>query len=313
MRRVSLLVPCVLFVLCGCGTTTPSSSHADPTLVQLTGSAVQAFDIGAFERAARFYELALDRARVIDDSLEVAKNAQNLAACRIKLGQFDEASPLLLDAKGEFERNKMDVSAVLLLQAAVAKGKGDAAGAGALLDQVLQSGSSKPASRLQAYIVKTDLACDAGNREDAEVNLNRAKRLGGSVSDDALRGGVARVEGRVELLKAHPTTAAAAFDREADSLKKAHRYREMAAALDRSGSAWSDAGGAQQAADRFFRAARSFHAQGDLVAALKSVDRAMTASKQTSDQEQAARIAALLNEIKAELDKASAAPDAKSP
>ncbi|HEY8240680.1 MAG TPA: hypothetical protein VIH35_04495, partial [Kiritimatiellia bacterium] len=213
----------------------------------------------------------------------------------------------------EFARNRMDVSSVLLLQAAVAKGKGDLAGAQLLLGQVLKGGSSKPASRLQAYIVKTDIACDAGNLAEADLVLKRAERMADSVSDDALRGGVARVGGRVQLLKKNPAVAAAKFDQEAKLLQRAHRYREMPAALDRAGAAWLDAGGMGPAADRFYRAARSWYAQGELVAALKSVDQAMSAAQLGKDKDLAAGIAVLLAEIGEAVKTSAAQADAKNP
>jgi len=285
----------------------------DAALVQLTKSAVQAFDIGAFDRAARFYELALDRAREIDDGIEIAKNASNLAACKIKLGKLDEAEPLLAEAKTEFIKWRSDSTGVTLLQAQVAKARGDTAGAAALLEDVLQWGGAKPEARLQAWIMKTDIACDASNRDGASAGLKKVQSLSDSVSDKSLRGGAARVTGRVELLKGNAAQAAAEFDRETSYLQAAHRYREMADALNRAAAAWLEAGGTQQAADRYYRAARSAYAQGDLVEALKSIDLAMSAAQKAGDKNLAGGIAALMSEISAAVKSAAPQADAAAP
>ncbi len=312
--RAVLFVPCVLFVLCGCSSPAPKPEDLpDPALLQFTKSAVQAFDIGAFDRAARFYELALDRAREIDDGIGIAKNASNLAACKIKLGKLDEADPLLAEAKTEFVKWRTDSTGVTLLQAQVAKARGDTAGAAALIEDVLKWGGAKPESRLQAWIMKTDIACDAGNRDEALAGLGKVHGLADSVSDDSLRGGAARVSGRVELLKGNAALAAAEFDRETAYLQKARRYREMSAALDRAAGAWLEAGGPQQAADRYYRSARSAYAQGDLVAALKSIDLAMNAAQKAGDKNLAAGITALMSEITAAVKSAMPQADATSP
>ncbi|MFH0907729.1 MAG: tetratricopeptide repeat protein [bacterium] len=324
MKRVSsvrcrvsariLLVPWVAFVLSGCSTPVPRpDSRPDAELVQLSKSAVQAFDIGAFDRAARFYELALERARRIDDGIEVAKNASNLAACKIKAGKLEEAEPLLAEAKAEFTKWRKDSTGVTLLQAQIAKERGDMAGTAALLKDVLLWGGAKTESRLQAYIMMADMACDAGNRDEATVALRKVNTLAGSVSEPALRGGAARVSGRVALLKGNTAQAAAEFDREIAFLQKAHRYREMAAALDRAGAAWLESGGEQQAADRYYRAARSTYAQGDIVAALKSIDRAMDAAQKAGDENLAAGISALMGEISAAVKSAASQEDAPAP
>ena len=315
-RRLSLLCLIMGFsgLLTGCSSPAPRPENLpDPTLVQLTKSAVQAFDVGAFERAARFYELALDRARETDDGIEVARNASNLAACKIKLGQFDEADALLAEAKTEFVKWRTDSTGVTLLQAQVAKARGDTAGASAHVEEVLAWGGAKPESRLQAWITKTDIACDAGDRDGAYAGLRKVQGLAGDVSDDALRGGAARVSGRVELLKGNAALAAADFDREAAYLQKAHRYREMSGALDRAAAAWLEAGGTQQAADRYYRSARSAYAQGDLVAALKTIDLAMNAAQKAGDKNLAAGITALMGEISAAVKSAKPQADATSP
>ena len=54
-----------LLLAASCSSPAPKAEDLpDPTLLQLTKSAIQAYDIGAFDRAARFYELHFDSAEV---------------------------------------------------------------------------------------------------------------------------------------------------------------------------------------------------------------------------------------------------------
>jgi tetratricopeptide (TPR) repeat protein len=299
------LVPCVLFVLSGCASPPKANDNTDITLVQFSTSAQQAFELGSYERAARFYELALDRAWAIDDGPEVANNAFNLAAVDIVLGRLDEADAVLVAALGEFERLNRNTADVLLLQSRVAQARGDAARSGALLDEAMQMAKSDDA-RLQAWILKADLACDAGDLALAEKNLAEAQSLFDATKDDALRAGVARVSGRVYQSKEQPAQAAEEFDREAAFQQKAHRYPEMARALDRAGQAYQAAGNHAGAADRWYRASRSRYAQKDAAGALKLIDAAMKAATDSGQKGLQGQVSALFEMIREDVDAASA-------
>jgi tetratricopeptide (TPR) repeat protein len=300
-------VPCVLFALSGCGTTKAKSEPADATLVQLTKSAMQAFEIGAYTRAARFYELALNRAWMIDDPQEAANNAFNLAACRILGGELDAADRALDSARGAYERIGRDTTPVTLLEAKLALAKGERERAEALIEQALAQARSDD-DRLQAWILRTDAASDEVATDQAVKALASARRLFNDTSDPALKAGVARVSGRVALLQNDPAKAAAEFDLEAAFQQDAHRYAEMAQALDRAGGAYRQASKPADAAGRWYRAARSMAAQARYAEALVLVDKAMDAAVAGGSEAQKAEIRALFEQIRGEVGQGNAAP-----
>lgn len=297
----------LLLGLAGCATPNappPEEQYRDPVLVQLDSSARAAFADGNFERAARFYELALTRARTADYGLEVAKAAYNRGACLLLLKRAEPARAALQEAAAEFTRLRRDPSPAWLLEARAARLLGDTAAASELVDRVLTLGRDQDV-RLQAWLIKGGLAAEAGQVVEAKKALSEVRQL--LRDDPALRAGVAALGGQIALAENRPADAALQFDKEAAFMQRAARWADMADALRRSGEAYKKAAQEGPAAQRLYRAARSWYGQGQLVPALQAMELAVDAAGRAGDDVLAADAGRLLEEIRQAVGVAKAA------
>ena len=301
------LVLLVLTGLCGCASAPVPPDEApfqDPMLVQQDGAARAAFADGNYERAARFYELALTRARATDNGSEVAKAAYNRGACLLLLKQAEPALGCLREASAEFARLGLDPSPAWLLEARAARLAGDTVAVTSLVERVLSQGRHD-SIRLQAWLIRGTLAAEAGQSEAARVALKEARRR--LTDDPALRAGVAGLAGLVALSEEKTADAALSFDKESAFLQRAARWPDMAESLRRAGEAYARAGQPRDAALRFFRAARSLAGQGSWVPALQAAERALTTAHAAGDESLTADTTRLVEEIRQTVGMAQAA------
>jgi tetratricopeptide (TPR) repeat protein len=259
MRR--FFVALALLTLAGCASS-PTSTVApkDRELSRTSNLARVAFEEGATAKAIDLYGKALNRARAMDDATEIGNVAYNLALCHILLGQLDQASASLAEAKAAFERSGSNPTDVLLLEATVAQRRGRLEQALSLADQVL-SASPDENDLVQATLLKGTIACGQDDPARARTALVEADQY--HVTNVVLLAGRERLAGSIFLLERNPAEAAVAFDRAAALFQGAKHYRDMALALRRAGEAYREAGDTQNAADRLFRAQRSLAAQGE--------------------------------------------------
>lgn len=291
----------------GCASPTsppPEQQYQDPVLVQLDASARAAFGEGHYDHAARFYELTLTRARAADLSSEVAKAAYNRGACLLLLKKPEEAREALREASAEWGRQRKDPSSAWLLEARAARQLGEIPAVTALVERVLAEGRDDTV-RLQAWLIKGDLAVEAGDLELARKALKEARAL--LTQDPGLRAGVAGLSGRLSLANQRPADAGLQFDKEAAFYQRAARWSDMADALNRAGLAYAKAGQPSDAALRFYRSARSLYGQGQWVPALKTIERAVEAAAAVDDGALAADIGRLLEDIRQAVGLAQAA------
>ncbi len=308
MNRQTLSVVLV-FYLCGlvsflvltsCTTSArPKEEAIDAEFAVAMSAGRSAFDQGLIEQAATLYQRALKRARVMDSAMAIGDAAYNLAACHIRLGQFEKASALLAEAKTEVLSVRGDISDIVLVEAKVARLQGRPAEALALTEQVLSGAvaTSTNSHRLQAHLLRGQIACDKGDAALAVQQLQMAEKFATGMSDAGIRAGLSRLAGRIYLIQKEPVRAAREFDRETFLLQQAEQYAQMASALQRAAASYLQAGNYRLAADRYFRAARSSFAQGQNSAALELGNLALSAADNAADQKAVARARALLNEI----------------
>lgn len=296
--KSNLMAILVVLGLAGCASPPPpppEQQMMDPVLVQQDASARAAFAEGNYERAARFYELALARARAADLGPEIAKAAYNQGACLLLLKRAEPARNALREASAELARQRRDGSSAWLLEARAARLLGDRAGAVELADRVLTLGRDREV-RLQAWLLKGSLAAEQGDLPVARQALKEARRL--LEDDPALRAGVAGLAGQLALADQRPEQAGMEFDKEAAFYQRASRWADMADALRRSGQAYAVAGRPADAALRFFRSARSLYAQGQLVPALYAMEKAAEFAAAAGDAALTADTGRLLEEIR---------------
>ena len=257
MRR--LVIALTILTLVGCATP-PTAPPKDKELSRTGDLARAAFEEGATARAADLYGQALNRAHAMDDATEIGNAAYNLALCQILLGQLDQASAALVEAKAAFQRGGSNPADVLLLEATIAQRQGQLEQALSLADQVL-SASPDESHRFQAALLQGTVACQQDDPARARTALAEASQH--HTANAALLAARERLVGNIFLLEGNPAEAAAAFDRAAALFRTAKHYRDMALTLRRAGEAYREAGDTRRAEDRLLRAQRSLAAQGE--------------------------------------------------
>lgn len=313
MKKTAVVMMMVVAAaLSGCATASrenpvPDIRDTDPMIVQLSDTARKAFESGETATAVAMYQRALDRARAMDNSREIGRNAYNLASCLIQLEDWDDAFKLLAEAERETLRAGDDAGPVLLLGAETARRRGDVKQAEALLNR-LESRAVTDLVAGQSYVMRAHLACDRGDASRAEGHLNRARGYLRKAEDAGLAGSIAEVSGRIAVMNEKWADAAAAFDREAAWMQRSERLPEMADALERAGQNYQKAGKIDAAADRFFRSSRSWMAQGNYLDALRVIEQAVAMTPEDGgDAETMAVIAELFEDIRKSVEEKSQA------
>jgi hypothetical protein len=286
--------------LFGCSSTPPDSRpKQDTELLNAARSAQQAYQRGQFETAANQYRLALQRARVMDAAGSIGDQAYNLALSLIAADQLDAAQALLDEAERELTRAGEPLADVLLTQARLVRvrsGRGASAAIERQLRRVLDDPRSQatPVHRAQVALLRADLACDRGDGATAADYLAESQALlGAEPPTTPIHAHIARVRGRIHGLNNEPEQAGRTFDEEADIMRANRRYRDMAKALRRGGDAYRQAGKAATAVDRYYRAARSWLAQGRSAEAAQDMSAAEQLAGQLRDDQWRRRLALL--------------------
>ena len=200
------------------------------------------------------------------------------------------------EAGYDAQRAGTDPIEPLLLRAKVAMLRQQPAEAIALADRVIAASAAAPPLRQQATLLRGQVHAESGDLASARANL-RAVVL--PADAPALAADARKLEGTIALRSGDSAAAARWFDAEADLLRAALRYRDMAHAFVRAADAHLDAGHAALAADRFYLAARSMHASGDAAAAARHLASSLAAAARAGDAAASARARALLDEITA--------------
>lgn len=257
----TLLSALALLALSDCALRPVSTAPpGDSQLSRTSNLARVAFDRGSTAQAASLYEMALKRARAMDDAVEIGNAAYNLALCRVILGELDLAEASLAEARVAFERGGSIPADVLMLEATVAQRQGRPEQSLVLADQVLST-SPDESHRFQAWLLKGVIACEHSDTTRARAALAEAEKI--RLTNPVLLAAKEGLTGSILLLEENPIGAAAAFDRAAARFQEARRYRAMALALRRAGEAYREAGDMARAENRLLRARRSLVAQGE--------------------------------------------------
>jgi tetratricopeptide (TPR) repeat protein len=273
---VVLLVAALVLAGAGCSTP-PKIARTDPEIERNVAVARGAYAAGSAEKAAIYYQKALQRSRVMDSPSEIARNAYNLAACLAALHSYDAAQACLDEARLEFQRAGIPCRELLLLEAKIARAQGRSQEA-ANLARAEQKKPDRPndAIHVQWQILLAELMCDQDQADaaDAELAGIDPKQLKASGID--IRAETALTRARVQMLKRNPPAAALHYDIAAGYWQAAGRYSDMVSALDQAGHAYENAGNSSSAVDRYYRAARSLFESGQLARARDLADRALS-------------------------------------
>jgi hypothetical protein len=264
---ISLFV--LSMIIAGCESPAPVAvDRRDLRIVQATNAAQTAFDQGDLGSAANLYQRALDRARALDASNSIVDAAIALAICKTESGDDSSAAPLLLEAGYESDRaGGYRHDEVTLLRARLAYRQKQLDQARTLATALVADPKASMTVRAQAHVLLGELACDDANAVAADKELAAATIPASANPPPMLAADSNRLQGRVELLHGQAAKAGQAFDREAETCGQMGIERRVTAALGRAGDAYAAAGQRNDAADRYYRAARSAAGHGDLALA----------------------------------------------
>ena len=277
----------------------PRTERGDVVARQASSAATLAYEQGNFGQAQKLFRLALTRAQTINDAALAADAAYNLAMCEIRLGDYDTAARLLRQAYYDAVRASSNTADIQLVRAKVAFLRTRPSQARALLDEIAASNAAQ-SIRLQAIILRGQIAGDAGDLDAANAELRAAQGLVASsrlVLSASIGADLAKLAGTVSRLEGKADVAARIFDDEAELLRNAQRYRDMAHALARAAQAYRASGELALAADRFFLAARSLEGHGDTQAARALLASSVSAAEGAADEDARARAKSLLEAI----------------
>ena len=298
-RRSLLAVIACVTASCSSPGPRPTAPADEVRVTRTFAVARRAYEQGEFEQAQALYRQALTRARAIDDAALAADAAYNLAVSELALRHYDAANQYLREAAYDATRASTDVTEIRLLQAKLAYLRGRPAEAIALTHALIASAAA-PRIHLQARILRGQINADAGDLVAAFAELHTVKHLAagpaGTLSP-AMAADAAKLEGSIARRDGQVLTAARLFDSEAALLRRAHRYFDMGHALARAADAYLLAGLAAQAADRYFRAARSLDGLGATAAARPYLASSLAAAARAGDERAGDRARALLDEI----------------
>ncbi len=254
--------PALLLAIAACGSTPPPVPR-DRVLAAAADAAREAYDVGNVRLAASLYARALDRARVADFDADVADHAYNLALCRMALGDLVAARALLVESRAAFARAGLDDADASLADARLSLVAGDGTGAAEAARRLLER-EPRAMVRAEALVLLGEVAVAEHDAAAARAAFEEASSVELDPASDLLTfAHVHRLAGRVALLEDDFGSAARSFDEEARWAREGRAYRAMADALVRSGNAHRDAGASASAAERYYRAGRSFLAAGD--------------------------------------------------
>lgn len=288
-----------LTVSCAAPSPAPRAPTAENQVTQTFAVARRAYEQGDFAQAQTLYRQALTRARAIDSAALAADAAYNLAVSEIALQNYGAADKHLQEAGYDAARASTDTTEPLLLRAKVAYLRGRLPDALALANQLLASAAT-PTLRRQALLLRGQIHAESGDLATARGDLRAATEPDASGAVDitsAMAADAKKLEGTIALRDGDSLGAAQRFVAEADLLRQALRYRDMAHAHARAADAYLIAGHAAQAAERFFLAARSLDGLGDAGSAKAYLESSLAAAEQAGDAHTLARARALRDEI----------------
>ena len=306
MARFWCLLMVTLLAACASGgDQTPPSEPPDTELANAAQTAQLAYARGLYQLAANQYAQALKRARAMDDAKAIGTQAYNRALALIALGELEQAEDLLEESETELGRAGLPLADVFLVQARLLHHQalqGDMQAStelDAAAQRVLDDPRSHPSAshRAQVALLRAEVDCDRNNAAVASQQLAQARSLAGTEPEDSLRAGLARATGCLSLLQRDPAGAGRHFDEEAELMRRNRRYRDMAKALHRSASAYRQGGLNALAADRFYRAARSWLGQGEREKAKADIEAAATVVAAIDDRRLRELIQVLREEI----------------
>lgn len=256
------LAVCAAAALMTCGCTTPPPHRYDPEIKTQAEAAQAAFQRGEVARADALYVKALARARRVDDREEIARNAYNLALCRMIEGQLGEARNLLTQARLLANERGLMAVRILLAESEAARLAGAGPESEQLARQALAAGADRE-GQVQSWLLQGEAWFLTGQFQTARECYQSALKQVSRDTAATLRARLDHLGARLVQARLMPGSEAGLQLSRASWLKQAGQYPEMVEALQAAALAWELESKWGEAFDCRIRAAQSLQASGD--------------------------------------------------
>ncbi len=223
--------------------------------------AYSSIQVGALEDAAALYSSLLDQGRRSDDSLQIGSAAYNLAVCKESLADTKAARSLGNEALASME-SKTDRAVVELFLARLLLREKRYTDAARAAEKVLSQVDSRKSAGIacDTHLLLADIALKQGALSDATEQLSRVdalvKKLGKGTDRDRYR---LRVKSGLLFSRKEFGKAAEHFDALVVLCRAGGDYRAVGMALEGAAQSYQSDGNKRDAAERYFRAGRTFH------------------------------------------------------
>jgi tetratricopeptide (TPR) repeat protein len=301
---IGLLLAVAVLTLSGCGSSAPRQKGPaiDKDLERFNRAGRLAFDKGRLQQATTFYQKALERAYVRDDTAAILDSQYNLAICLMNLQAYEEALAVVQRAKREMALagggNSLDF---LLLEGFILYYRGESDEAWKITDQILSTeAQASSVVNSKTYYLRGLIASKQGDKDQ----LLEAITALGQPKQAQLRADYQELVGHLAMAEQNWDAAIEAFDFSAKLRRETLDYRGMVNVLALAGSASEKAKRAKEASIRYLRAGRSAGLQGLFDDALKWLNRAEQIAS-TANEAQIAREARIYLQQVQELSKTS--------
>ena len=151
----------------------PIGAPMDPELLRAADAAHAAYMAGSLNAAIELYGAALKRARLMDNGVEIARNAYNLAVCLTAAGRLDEGRKLVRESRLESLPNSFQAGVADLLEAKIMWRKGRTEETVLLLESAQRAFGTKPPAHVaaQVHLLLAAVACEEGDHVSLETDL----------------------------------------------------------------------------------------------------------------------------------------------
>ncbi|MCA1810160.1 MAG: hypothetical protein ABR497_06515 [Kiritimatiellia bacterium] len=280
-----LLGLCAAMALAAGCRTPPPPPRIDPVIERHVANARNAYGADMTERAADYFKQALDRAHLLGDTGEIARNAYNLAVCLSRMKEWSAARTAWEEADWAFRESGHRPSELMLLQVRIARGAGRADVARQLAAAYLEQhpdGRRADTRRAEFQALLAAMLCDAQDYQSAADLLSTVDPS--EINDKLVLADLEQTRARIARQRQTPREAAAAFDQAARLYQTTGQFNAMADCLADAARMHAALGEPGAAAERFYRAALSMRQQARPQEAMDLLELALPLAEHAGDE-----------------------------
>jgi hypothetical protein len=252
------------------------------------------------KEAEREVRDALKTALRHNNSGEVARQSYSLALILLEQGRREEADRLRSELGVEAAKGAANRVLAQMLEADLAAKDGARAALGPVQLAVgLLDDTCSPELKASCHLRSAQVFVELGRLEEFAATMKEVRSELPEDSSSLFQAEISRLEGLAARRDGRTRDAARYFEAEAALYQAAGGPRAMAVALERAGDAYQIERRYQDAADRFYRSARSLGASGDTEAALRVLAKGAPLARKGDSPDLVAMIAHLEQDLTA--------------